>query len=93
MSNPTWVPISEASTRFSLHPDTIRRMISRGEIEAKRFGPKLIRVNLGSVEAAATPLAVHIDHIVEGAPPLTSEQRERISSLLRTPAPRGGVSE
>ena len=91
MSNPTWVPISEASARFSLHPDTIRRMISRGEIEAKRFGPKVIRVNLGSVEAAATPLALHVNRIVEGAPPLTPEQSDRIAALLSPAA--GGASE
>lgn len=51
-----WVPIDQASEYFSLSHDTVRRMISRGEIEAKRFGPRLIRVNLESIEAAATPL-------------------------------------
>ncbi len=56
MSNVGWVPIDEASEYFSLHRDTIRRMITRGEIEAKRFGPKLIRVNLASIERAAKPL-------------------------------------
>ncbi len=51
-----WVPIEQASEHYSLSRDTIRRMISRGEIEARRFGPRLIRVNLASIEDAATPL-------------------------------------
>ncbi|NLP85430.1 helix-turn-helix domain-containing protein [Microbacterium sp. CFH 90308] len=53
-----WVPIPEAAEHYSLSDDTIRRMISRGEIEARRFGPRLIRVNLESILAGAKPLAV-----------------------------------
>lgn len=56
-----WDTISEAAKRFKLSPDTIRRMITRGEIEARRFGPRLIRVNLASIEAAGRPLQ-YIDH-------------------------------
>jgi len=51
-----WDTITAAAERFKLSPDTIRRMISRGEIEARRFGPRLIRVNLASIESAGTPL-------------------------------------
>lgn len=51
-----WGTIADASALFKLSPDTIRRMIGREEIEAKRFGPRLIRVNLASIESAATPL-------------------------------------
>lgn len=53
-----WVPITEASRCISVSEDTIRRMISRGEIEARRFGPRLIRVNLDSILSSAHPLAV-----------------------------------
>lgn len=53
-----WCSIQEAADHFSVSPDTIRRMISRGEIEARRFGPRLIRVHLGSILTAARPLAV-----------------------------------
>lgn len=52
-----WGTIPEAAEHFKLSPDTIRRMISRGEIDARRFGPRLIRVNLSSIEAAGRPLA------------------------------------
>jgi excisionase family DNA binding protein len=53
-----WVPIPQAAEHFALSDDTIRRMISRGEIEARRFGPRLIRVNLESILDSAQPLAV-----------------------------------
>lgn len=55
--NSDWVPISQASEYLSVSPATLRRMISRGEVDARRFGPRLIRVNLASIEKAATPLA------------------------------------
>ncbi|WP_168429353.1 excisionase family DNA-binding protein [Microbacterium sp. K24] len=48
--------MDDASEQFKLSKDTIRRMITRGEIEAKRFGPRLIRVNLTSIESAGRPL-------------------------------------
>lgn len=62
MSVTAWVTLDEASEHFSVSRDTLRRMISRGEVEAKRFGPRLIRVNLSSIEAAGRPL-----RFVEGA--------------------------
>ncbi|MEI3866640.1 helix-turn-helix domain-containing protein [Microbacterium sp. CCNWLW134] len=54
----SWGTIQDAAEMFKLSDDTIRRMISRGEIEAKRFGPRLIRVNLQSIADSARPLAV-----------------------------------
>lgn len=56
MPEPRWVPIPEAAEHFSLSPDTVRRMITRGEIEARRFGRRLIRVKLEAIEAAGRPL-------------------------------------
>lgn len=53
---PYWGTLADASEQFKLSKDTIRRMITRGEIEAKRFGPRLIRVNLTSIESAGRPL-------------------------------------
>lgn len=51
-----WIPIDQASAYLSVSPDTIRRMITRGEIAAMRFGPRLIRVDLDSIEANGRPL-------------------------------------
>ena len=49
MSEPEWGTIDVAMARYDLSRDTVRRMIARGEIEARRFGPRLIRVNLASM--------------------------------------------
>lgn len=51
-----WGTIPQAAEHYQLSTDSIRRMIARGEIEAKRFGPRLIRVNLASIEASARPI-------------------------------------
>ncbi len=51
-----WISTAEAAVRKSVSDKTIRRMIARGEIEAQRFGPRLIRVSLSSLERAGRPL-------------------------------------
>lgn len=51
-----WVTIALAAEFFAVSEKTIRRRISDGSIEARRFGPRLIRVNLTSLESAGRPL-------------------------------------
>ncbi|MCU1414053.1 MAG: Helix-turn-helix protein [Microbacteriaceae bacterium] len=51
-----WIPIPRCAEELSVSSKTVRRMITRGEIEARRFGPRLIRVNLASLERAGQPL-------------------------------------
>jgi excisionase family DNA binding protein len=51
-----WGTMEDAAKMIATSVDTIRRMITRGEIEAKRFGPRLIRVNLTTLEASGKPL-------------------------------------
>ena len=63
-----WGTIAEAAERYALSSDTIRRMIARNEIEAKRFGPRLIRVNLASIEDAAQPLH-YAPTLADSSPP------------------------
>ena len=46
MSNPTWGTIPEAADRLQVSTRTIRRMITRGEIPARRIGARMIRVDL-----------------------------------------------
>ena len=53
---PNWGSIQESADRYNVSPKTIRRMISRGEIEAQRFGPRIIRVNLASLDQAGRSL-------------------------------------
>lgn len=48
--------IRDAADRKKVSTKTIRRMITAGLIKAERFGPRLIRVNLASLEAVGTPL-------------------------------------
>jgi excisionase family DNA binding protein len=41
--------IKEAADHFRVHPSTIRRRISDGELTGYRFGPRLIRVDLAEM--------------------------------------------
>jgi excisionase family DNA binding protein len=52
----TWVTLQYAADYIRVNVVTIRRMITRGEIEAKRFGPRLIRVAKSSLDAIGAPL-------------------------------------
>lgn len=47
---PKWGTIQEAADHKRVSPKTIRRYITQGLIEAERFGPRLIRVNLTSLD-------------------------------------------
>jgi excisionase family DNA binding protein len=51
-----WVTIPEAAEYIGVSTKTIRRWITRGTIEARRFGPRLIRVNLASLDSSGRPL-------------------------------------
>lgn len=44
-----WGTIAQAAGHYGVSRDTIRRMISRGEVYAERVGPRLIRVDMGSI--------------------------------------------
>jgi excisionase family DNA binding protein len=45
-----WATIQEAAARYQCSTKTIRRWIEQERIEAKRFGPRLIRVSETSLE-------------------------------------------
>ena len=45
-----WVSIRDAAEQLQCSTKTVRRWITQGRIEAKRFGPKLIRVNVASLD-------------------------------------------
>ncbi|WP_426319927.1 helix-turn-helix domain-containing protein [Microbacterium sp. E-13] len=53
-----WGTIQQAAIAYGVTEKTIRRWISSGVIEARRVGPRLIRVNLESAINNARPLAV-----------------------------------
>lgn len=47
---PVWGTIQEAADSRKISTKTVRRYITQGLIEAERFGPRLIRVNLDSLD-------------------------------------------
>lgn len=44
-----WATMNQAAAALGISRDTIRRMIARGEVYAERIGPRLVRVDLGSI--------------------------------------------
>lgn len=54
MSN--WGTVQDAADRKKVSRKTIRRWISEGRIDAERVGPRLIRVDLDSVDRLGRPL-------------------------------------
>lgn len=53
---PNWGTIASAALLLKVSEKTIRRRITDGEIHAERFGPRLIRVDLNSLDRSGRPL-------------------------------------
>lgn len=53
-----WGTIQQAAEAYQVSQKTIRRWISAGIIDARRVGPRLIRVDLASAIGNARELAV-----------------------------------
>lgn len=51
-----WGTVQEAAAILGVSTKTIRRRITDGGIAAKRFGPRLIRVYLPSIEQSGRSL-------------------------------------
>lgn len=51
------ISIAEAADRLSVGPKTVRRMISRGELPARRIGKRLIRIDAADLAHLGRPLA------------------------------------
>jgi len=51
-----WITIAEAADFLGVSADTIRRRIGAGEITARRFGPRLVRVEFASLLDALKPM-------------------------------------
>ncbi|WP_127475055.1 helix-turn-helix domain-containing protein [Microbacterium sulfonylureivorans] len=51
-----WGTIQQAADTAQVSDKTIRRWVAAGLIEAQRFGPRLIRVDMTSLEALGRPL-------------------------------------
>jgi excisionase family DNA binding protein len=48
--------IQEAARRNSISVDTVRRRIASGDLKAYRLGNRIIRVDLGEVDALFQPI-------------------------------------
>lgn len=46
---PRWVTIKQAAEYYQISERTVRKMISIGDLKAKRIGPKTIRIERGSL--------------------------------------------
>lgn len=51
-----WATISDAAEHYGVSEKSIRRWIAADLLEAKRVGPRLIRVNLASLDALGHPV-------------------------------------
>ncbi len=50
------VTIADAAERLSVSPKTIRRYVASGALTAVRIGPRLVRVELASLERLGRPI-------------------------------------
>ncbi|MGX1702551.1 helix-turn-helix domain-containing protein [Microbacterium sp. NPDC055357] len=50
--------VEQAAQAKQVSTKTIRRAIARGELEARRYGPRLIRISASSLALWGKPLAV-----------------------------------
>ena len=53
---PEWGTIQEAAALRFVSVQTMRRYIALGLVQAERLGPRLIRVNLDSLNTAGRPI-------------------------------------
>lgn len=60
-AEPRWASIQTVANYLAVSEDTVRRMISRKEIAARRFGPRLIRIDLNQLEASSEPVVLTED--------------------------------
>ncbi|WP_045265120.1 helix-turn-helix domain-containing protein [Microbacterium oxydans] len=52
-----WGTLDDAAEVLGVSTQTIRRRIADGSIRALRFGPRLLRVDMQSLEQSGTPIA------------------------------------
>jgi excisionase family DNA binding protein len=49
------ISIKDAALRCGVHPNTIRNLILRGELNAVRIGARIVRINAADLTAVTTP--------------------------------------
>lgn len=56
MNESTWGTLQDAALILGVSTKTIRRRIADGSIRAMKFGPRLIRVDMASIEQSGREL-------------------------------------
>ncbi|KXF51067.1 hypothetical protein AXA44_15475 [Rhodococcus sp. SC4] len=84
-----YLTLTQALKYCGVGERTLKRAVSDGSLRAYRVGPRLLRFDPADLDAWAVPVhpdadAVeeHVRRVLAQAPPLTDEQRQRISALL-----------
>lgn len=57
MKESNWGTMEDAARYLGVSSKTIRRRITDGTIRAKKFGPRLVRVDMTSLEQSGRPIA------------------------------------
>lgn len=53
---PVELSVAEAAARLGVDHKTIRRAIARGDLAARRIGPRLIRIRVADLDSYGRPL-------------------------------------
>lgn len=96
--------VDQTAQYLGVSSPTIRNWIRAGKLPAYRFGPRLLRIDPADIAALARPavetaeeapesaaLAEYVQRIVDDAPALTAEQRDKLAVALRA-APDSAVA-
>jgi hypothetical protein len=51
---PKWLTIQQSAETWGLHPNTIRNLITRGQLKAYRLGSRVIRIDANELNALFT---------------------------------------
>lgn len=57
-AEPRWASIQTVATYLAVSVDTVRRMIANEEIPARRFGKRLIRIDMNTLNDASEPVVL-----------------------------------
>lgn len=97
ITNRRLISAKQAAEHIGVKPDTIRVWAREGKISEWRLSQHISRYDADEIAAfiestrqpagSADRIGDHIAKVLESAPELTEEQKQRIVALLRKPVP------